>query len=231
MSEERLRGILETANEGVWILDVDFVTTFANQVLADMLGLPQEQLIGRYFEEFIFEEDQRSHRLMQERRRQGQSDRYVRRLKRKDGSAIWTIVSAVPIMEDGAFTGSFAMLADLTEQKKVEQALRRERDVNAALARLSHDLISRMPDTPRFSRKVLEEACWLTESPDGFIATRDATAGQLTGEVLVRGAGGDSREYLFTPDDADTYPAWWGQALNRRASFNVNTPVARKQSR
>ena len=45
-SEERYRLIVETAAEGVWVVGADFVTTFANSRMADILGLPVEDLVG-----------------------------------------------------------------------------------------------------------------------------------------------------------------------------------------
>jgi PAS domain-containing protein len=54
----------------------------------------------------------------------GENDRYEQQFVKKDGSAIWLHVSATALVNsDGTFHGSFAMLTDITEQKKAEKAL------------------------------------------------------------------------------------------------------------
>ena len=44
---------------------------------------------------------------------------------RKDGALLWVLISATPqLAADGHFAGGFAMLADITERKQDEEALR-----------------------------------------------------------------------------------------------------------
>ncbi len=52
-SEELFRRMVETAGEGIWMLNGDGVTTFANQRMADMLGHPAAQLTGRPVFDFL----------------------------------------------------------------------------------------------------------------------------------------------------------------------------------
>ena len=47
-SEEKYRNIVETANEGIWIIDAEARTTYVNEKMAEMLGCSQEEMIGRY---------------------------------------------------------------------------------------------------------------------------------------------------------------------------------------
>ena len=47
VSEERYRAIVETAQEGIIALDEQGVVLFANEKMADILGLDQESLVGR----------------------------------------------------------------------------------------------------------------------------------------------------------------------------------------
>src|SRR5438067_6484841 len=46
-SEERYRRIVETAFEGVWIIDRNNRTTFVNRRMADMLGYAPEEMLGK----------------------------------------------------------------------------------------------------------------------------------------------------------------------------------------
>jgi len=128
-SEERYWRIVETANEGVWTLDADCRTTYANPRLAVMLGCSVEELLGRPTEDFMFPEDVPAHLERIARRRDGESGTYELRLRRKDGSECWTLASASPVLDaQGKYAGSFAMLSDVTERKQAEQALRAEKE-------------------------------------------------------------------------------------------------------
>src|ERR1035437_903635 len=46
-SEERYRRIVETTHEGVWMADLNGVTTFVNPQMSRMLGSTPKQMIGR----------------------------------------------------------------------------------------------------------------------------------------------------------------------------------------
>src|SRR5213075_1031521 len=46
-SEESLRRLLETSEQGVWIIDTSHVTTFVNNRLASMLGTQVQDMVGK----------------------------------------------------------------------------------------------------------------------------------------------------------------------------------------
>jgi len=84
-SEARNRLIVDTASEGIWLSGADLRTTFVNARMVEMLGYRQEEMLGRGFADFLFEEDVPDHQRRMERRHQGTSERYERRLRGKDG--------------------------------------------------------------------------------------------------------------------------------------------------
>ncbi len=123
--EVRYRNMIDTAEEGIWAMDEHLSTTFVNAHLANMLGCTVDEMLGQHVEAFMFEDQLPDHRAKMEERREGKSDRYERRFRRKDGTTLWAIVSAVPLVDaGGVFRGSFAMLTDITERRFVEEALR-----------------------------------------------------------------------------------------------------------
>ncbi len=124
-SEERYRRIVETANEGILLTDPEGRATFSNQTMASMLGSSIEQILGRPIEEFVVQEDRAAVAALVERRRQGVGDRLDFRLRRSDGSELWTLMSASPVFGDqGEFLGSLAMVSDVTERRRANEALR-----------------------------------------------------------------------------------------------------------
>jgi PAS domain S-box-containing protein len=128
-SEQRFRRIIETAMEGVWQMDDQLRTTFVNRRMAEMLGYSPDEMLGRSITSFMPAGEMADHEALIQRRRKGNGDHYERRLIRKDGTVIWTMVSASAMMDQaGKFIGSFAMLSDITERKRAEEVLRESRE-------------------------------------------------------------------------------------------------------
>ncbi len=124
-TEERYRRIVETTNEGVWMLDSEFRTSFVNGQMAEMLGYKPEEVLGKSVFDFYFPEDRIRKQQLLERRRQGVHEQFDERLRRKDGSELWVRMAASPISDgDGKFDGAFAMVSDITHRKSAESALR-----------------------------------------------------------------------------------------------------------
>lgn len=121
-NEEKYRQIVETAIEGIWIVNSEGITTFCNTRLPEMLGLPRDRIIGISMFAFVFEEDMGEARRFFELKKQGQSDTFNMRLKRGDGSAMWSTISASPLKNDrGEFVGVLRMVTDITSTKRAEQ--------------------------------------------------------------------------------------------------------------
>lgn len=124
-SEAHYRRLLQTASEGVWMFDADSKTTFANSRIAEMLGYTEQEMLGRSLFEFMDEESQRKAQVYVDRRRQGIHERHDFKFLRKDGSDLWAIVSATPILDaKGEFVGVLRMITDISDRKNAEQALR-----------------------------------------------------------------------------------------------------------
>lgn len=121
-SEAKFRGIVNTATEGLWMLGPDALTTFVNARMAGMLGYSVEEMMGKPLTAFMFEEDVHGHLEKMTGRRHGISERYERRFRCKDGQTVWTITSATPTFDEALrFSGSFALITDITELKQNEK--------------------------------------------------------------------------------------------------------------
>lgn len=123
-SEGRYRRIIETAGEGVWVMDTEHRTTFVNKQMAKMLGCRPEDMVAIPPTDFVPEEELKDHEARMQHRRAGRTESYDRRLRRSDGSVIWCHVNATPIMDEaGGFAGSFAMFTDISEHRWAEETL------------------------------------------------------------------------------------------------------------
>lgn len=177
-SEERYRRLVETANEGIWSVDADHVVTLVNPAMADMLGYGVEEIIGHKVEEFIFPDEFDQHTEKMKGRHAGLSDIYERRFKCKDGSILWTIVSAKALIDDiGSFIGAFAMFTNITERKHMEEKLRAN---ESRLMSLVEVLQHPFTEPQEFLDFALHEAIRLTESKLGYIYLYDEETERLT---------------------------------------------------
>jgi two-component system sensor histidine kinase/response regulator len=124
-SEARFRRIVETANEGIWLLGVDGSTTFANDKTADILGYPPEEMAAVTLFDVLDESGKAQAARNLERRRRGISDQLECAFFRKDGARVWVLLNASPLLDgDGVFVGSLCMVSDITHRKETEEALR-----------------------------------------------------------------------------------------------------------
>jgi len=124
-SEMRYRRIVETTNEGVWLLDSTLHNAYVNRQMAEMLGYEPEEMLGRSIFDFYFSEDVEHKKKVLTRRRQGLREQIEERLRRRDGSELWVRLAATPVFtSDGEFDGALAMVCDITERKRAEAALR-----------------------------------------------------------------------------------------------------------
>jgi len=124
-SEEKYRCIVETANEGICVVDSNDFLTFVNKKFTCMLGYEPQEIIGKHVKDFIFPEDLPDHRVRMEERRRGKTGFYERRLRHKDGTARWFQLSGTPLQDSqGRFAGSFTMTTDITERKQAEEEIK-----------------------------------------------------------------------------------------------------------
>ncbi|NJR21292.1 MAG: PAS domain S-box protein [Richelia sp. CSU_2_1] len=124
-SESYYRCIVETASEGVWLFDADSKTTFANSMMAEMLGYTAEEIVGKSLFDFMDSEAVTVAETYVERRRQGIRERHDFKFRRKDGSHLWAIISATPMFDAGGeFSGVLRMITDISDRKQAEAELR-----------------------------------------------------------------------------------------------------------
>lgn len=124
-SEERYRQIVETAREGIWMIDENNITTFVNKKMCEILEYSEHEMIGRTNLSFKDEEEQKRTVQQLERRRKGINETHEARFVTKSGRHIWTQVSTNAIFEDGQYKGALAMFTDITQRKLDEELLKK----------------------------------------------------------------------------------------------------------
>ncbi|HSL43176.1 MAG TPA: PAS domain S-box protein [Anaerolineales bacterium] len=138
-SEANYRNLVETAFEGIWVVDIKGRTSFVNHRMAQMLKYDSpNDLLNRSAFDFVPEEDLEELRAnFLTRLNKNSSVHYDVRLRCRDGSLIWASVASNNLLDvNGNIIGRMALFMDITERKQVEERLRAARDEAAWLARL-----------------------------------------------------------------------------------------------
>jgi PAS domain S-box-containing protein len=124
-SEAWFRRIVETAAEGVWVIDAESRTQYVNGRMGDMLGIAAADMLGRFPSDFLFTEDQEEARNLFRLKRQGDDRPFDFRLRRPDGAAIWCRIANRPLFsDDGQFLGVLGLFSDISDRKRLEEAVR-----------------------------------------------------------------------------------------------------------
>jgi len=121
-SEDKYSLIATTANEGIWMLDTDTRITYVNPRVTDMFGYQPEEMIGRLIGDFMYPDELSDHENRMRCREQGVAERYERRFCHKDGTEVWTVISAAALIdEEDGYQGVVAMCVDISDRKKSEE--------------------------------------------------------------------------------------------------------------
>src|SRR5665647_25194 len=110
-SEEQYRQIVETAQEGIWMIDKDNRTNFVNDKMCEILEYTQEEMMGKEIYFFMDDEGKQLADELMEKKKEGHSDQRHFKYISKSGKEVWTNISANPLFnEDGTYKGALAMI-------------------------------------------------------------------------------------------------------------------------
>ena len=130
-SERRYRRIIETTNEGIWMLDASSKTVFMNGRLHDMLGYGASEAERMDRLDLVHPDSHAAFGKSIDRRETASAGQAEIRLKRKDGSTFWVLLDANPIFENGRYEGALAMMVDINDRKLFEEQLRHSQKMEA----------------------------------------------------------------------------------------------------
>ncbi len=124
-SEEKYRNIVETANEGISIVDAEERITFVNKKIEDMFGYSSEELIGGSMWDLLSDESKTIIKQMLEKGWKNVNESFEIKFIHKDGYPVWTYTNSKSLFDkDGKFFGTMNLHTDITKRKEAEEALR-----------------------------------------------------------------------------------------------------------
>lgn len=115
--------VLNTMGQGLTIADAEGCFEYVNPAYARMLGYSPDELIGQRPRDLIYPEDQLA---LCDLRRSGPGSRphvFEARHRRRDGTLIHALVTRVPRWHNDVYTGTIAVVSNLTERKRSEERL------------------------------------------------------------------------------------------------------------
>jgi len=118
-SEFKYRQIVELAEEGIWVIDSNALTTYVNHAMARMLGYSELEMFGRPLFDFMDEQEKPQALDNFDRRKQGIGEQHEFKFKTKDGKDIWTDMSTSPVMDSqGNLLSCCALVYNITARKE-----------------------------------------------------------------------------------------------------------------
>jgi len=132
--EEHYRVLVESLREGIAQTDPEDRIVFANRAMHEIFGISAGALTGQNIQEFL---DERNFAVLQVRRQRllaGETSTYELEIRRPDGEVRQLLVTGSPQFgSQGEFKGTYAVLHDITERKRLEEILQREADKLSAM--------------------------------------------------------------------------------------------------
>ena len=165
-SEQRLRDIVDTAQDWIWELDSQGRYVFSSESVRGALGLAVKDMIGARFEDFLHDRDRAPFVATLERlnTEQRTATGIVARWRHADGEFRWLEGNLLALIApDGSVRGVRGTHRDITERKQQQERIARltrmlqmQSGVNAAAVRI------------RERDELLREACRLAVQVGGY---------------------------------------------------------------
>jgi len=128
-SELKYRSLVENAGTGVATTDVEGRFVFVNQALCKMIGYSKEELTGKPFVDFLHPDDKKliQQIFLESCKNPSRKVSIEFRVIHKKGHIVHMYSSPTATLDNNKIVGFNAILSDVTERKKAEEMLEKER--------------------------------------------------------------------------------------------------------
>jgi PAS domain S-box-containing protein len=148
--EEKYKKIIENLKVGLIEVDLEQTITKVYPAFCQMTGYSEDELLGVHaYKLLVTDEDRQSLEYQNNSRKEGLSGVYETRIKAKDGTIKWVIISGTPIYDQNdKVIGSLGVHVDISDRKKLEEDLieANEKSLSSVklkqlfLANMSHEI-------------------------------------------------------------------------------------------
>ncbi len=138
-NEERYRNLFEGSTDPIYITTLRGEILDVNPSMLDLFGYSREEMIGLNTKKtYVHIEDRL--RFLKEIEREGFAKNYELKLRRKDGAEMECLVTSCGRRAaDGKIVGYHGIIHDITERKRIEQALRESEERYRTAIEYSND--------------------------------------------------------------------------------------------
>ena len=172
--------VMNAMGEGLTVTDAEIRFEYINPAYARMVGYQPEELIGKHPMDLTAPEDQAALASALEKRRGGQTSTYETRLVHKDGHTIPVLITGVPRWMDGRLNGTIAVITNLTDYKRTEQALSRaEANYRSIFENAPVGIYQSTPDGRYLSVNPVLARMYGYASPEEMLASIENIAAQI----------------------------------------------------
>ncbi|MEW6236310.1 MAG: PAS domain S-box protein [Candidatus Omnitrophota bacterium] len=224
-SNDLLRAIIDAAPTAIIGLDLDGnVHSVWNPAAERMLGWSAQEVMGRPLPSVPIEKKEEFAQF-RKRMREGKTLNGVEVKRRKrDGSPIDYSIYASPLHDaEGRITGNVAVMVDITERKRADEALRRSEKRKTILNEIANVFLT-IPDEEMYGC-VLDVVLRVMKSPFGIFGFIGEN-----GDLIMPSLTRNIWEQCQVPDKSLVFPpeTWggslWGRAIREKTSFYSDGP-------
>lgn len=127
-SEEKFRTIVQLLGEGLCLLNTEEQFIFANSFAAKIFEIPDTELSGKFFKDFVTEDTYNLIKYQSELRREGNVNSYEIDIITAKNNIRTIIISASPMYKEEVFIGSYGVFRDITELKESEKLIQKQNE-------------------------------------------------------------------------------------------------------
>lgn len=141
-SENRFRSITENAVDYIFIKDIERRYTFVNNAMMKLLGLPENEIIGKTPEEIYGPQEGGIVREIDDRTFLGETVNETRELLIGNEQRAYNTIQTSLTVEDGKISSIMGIVRDVTDSKRLEEQLKQSdkmRAIGQLAGGISHD--------------------------------------------------------------------------------------------
>lgn len=222
ISEALYRTIFENTGAATLIFDRDGLINMVNSEMELISGYNRDEIEGKIkWTEFVHSDEYEKMMDYHKKRRkdpESAPSQYETKFINRNGELICAQITVDEIPGLGQYISS---IVDITQQKKQNEDLKWELEVNQALNKLHAPLVSQETSLEDISAIILSESLKLTESSFGYVGEINPKSQDMVLLSIVPHSHGMSQAVLKL-DNNDKYVGLMGHSLNTKKGFFTN---------